>query len=127
MSNANVVYQFKITLKEIKPPLWRRIQVPATYSFWDLHVAIQDSMGWTDTHLHNFEILNPVTHRLDEIGIPDTEFFENDIKPGWKKKIAAGRTDIRGFLRLLWIRQEWGQACKHAFVLQHLVNYPHPL
>ena len=88
MKNANVVYQFKITLKGIKPPIWRRIQVPATYSFWDLHVAIQDSMGWTDTHLHNFEIMNPVKHRREEIGIPDTEFFENDIKPGWKKKIA---------------------------------------
>ncbi|GAH47450.1 unnamed protein product, partial [marine sediment metagenome] len=37
------VYQFKITLKEIKPPIWRRIIVPETYSFWDLHVAIQDS------------------------------------------------------------------------------------
>ena len=42
----NKVYQFKISLKEIKPPIWRRIQVPDTYSFWDLHVAIQDSMGW---------------------------------------------------------------------------------
>ncbi|GAH94095.1 unnamed protein product [marine sediment metagenome] len=40
------VYQFKITLKDIKPPIWRKIQVPKTYTFYDLHVAIQDSMGW---------------------------------------------------------------------------------
>ena len=55
----NQVYQFKITLDEIKPPIWRRIQVPETYTFWDLHVAIQDAMGWLDYHLHEFEILNP--------------------------------------------------------------------
>ena len=40
-----LVYQFKISLYEIEPRIWRRIQVPAKYSFWDLHVAIQDVMG----------------------------------------------------------------------------------
>lgn len=39
------VIQFKITLQGTKPPIWRRIQVPSTYSFWDWHVAIQNSCG----------------------------------------------------------------------------------
>jgi hypothetical protein len=55
------VFQFKISLKGIKPPIWRRIQVPHTYTFWDLHVAVQDAMGWADTHLHYFEVVNPST------------------------------------------------------------------
>ncbi len=38
------VYQFRIELQEITPAVWRRIQVPETYTFWDLHVAIQDSI-----------------------------------------------------------------------------------
>ena len=54
----SVVYQFKITLKDTKPPVWRRIQVPGNYTFWDLHVAIQDAMGWTDYHLHEFDHVN---------------------------------------------------------------------
>jgi hypothetical protein len=37
----NLAYQFKISLPEIVPEIWRRIQVPAGYSFWDLHVALQ--------------------------------------------------------------------------------------
>lgn len=82
------VYQFIITLREIKPPIRRRIQVPETYSFWDLHVAIQDSMGWTDTHLHNFDIVNPKTGRRQAIGIPDDDFMDQKISPGWKKMIA---------------------------------------
>ena len=82
------VYQFKITLKGIRPPVWRRIQVPETYTFWDLHVAIQDSMGWTDTHLHHFAIKNPLTGRREEIGIPDDDFMEVKIRPGWKRKIV---------------------------------------
>ena len=82
------VYQFKITLKGIKPLIWRRIHVPENYSFWDLHVAIQDSMGWTDTHLHHFEIMNPSTGRREEIGIPAEDYIDSAIFAGWKRKIA---------------------------------------
>ncbi|PKK85297.1 MAG: hypothetical protein CVT48_06055, partial [Thermoplasmata archaeon HGW-Thermoplasmata-1] len=32
------VYQFRVGLEETRPPVWRRIQVPETYTFWDLHV-----------------------------------------------------------------------------------------
>uniref|UniRef100_A0A914CDZ7 TnpR protein n=1 Tax=Acrobeloides nanus TaxID=290746 RepID=A0A914CDZ7_9BILA len=49
------VYQFKVTLQDSNPPIWRRIQVPANYVFWNLHVAIADAMGWKDYHLHSFE------------------------------------------------------------------------
>ena len=45
----DTVYQFKVTLQGIRPPIWRGIQVPGNYSFWDLHVAIQDAMGWWDS------------------------------------------------------------------------------
>jgi len=83
------IFQFKITLKGIRPPIWRRIQVPETYTFWDLHVAIQDAMGWFDSHLHRFEILNHSTGMKEEIGIPDEEFeWDTVTLPGWEQKIA---------------------------------------
>ena len=84
----NQVYQFKITLKDIKPLIWRRIQVPKTYTFWDLHIAIQDSMGWFDSHLHEFEITNPLTGLKTLIGIPGEDFVDYKVLPGWKIKIA---------------------------------------
>jgi len=40
------VYQFKISLEATEPPIWRRIQVPETYTFWDLHVASRVRRGW---------------------------------------------------------------------------------
>lgn len=52
------VYKFKITLLGTKPPVWRRILVPENYTFYDLHVAVQGAMGWTDSHLHCFEKRN---------------------------------------------------------------------
>ena len=84
------VYQFKITLKGTKPPVWRRIQVPETYTFYDLHVAIQDAMGWTDTHLHEFTIQHPQKMREVNIGIPDDDAldFGRVVLEGWSNKIA---------------------------------------
>jgi hypothetical protein len=49
------IYQLKITLAEIPPPIWRRIQVPGTILLCCLHDALQAVFGWTDSHLHNFE------------------------------------------------------------------------
>jgi hypothetical protein len=82
--------QFKITLAEVQPPVWRRIEVPASYSFWDLHVAVQDAMGWLDCHLHMFRLRNPGSREIDEIGIPDEDAFEGDpvCLPGWEISIA---------------------------------------
>ena len=85
----NQVYQFKITLEGIRPPIWRRIQVPETYTFLDLHVAIQDAMGWSDYHLHLFEVGDPSTGMKIEIGIPEKEFGEyGETLQERNKKIA---------------------------------------
>jgi len=70
------VYQFKITLLGVNPPVWRRIQVPETYDFWELHVAIQDAMGWYDYHLHEFYIKDPQTGKEIFISMPDEEDLE---------------------------------------------------
>src|SRR5262245_10797621 len=43
---CDTVLCFTVTLDETAPPIWRRIEIPATYDFWGLHVAIQDAMGW---------------------------------------------------------------------------------
>lgn len=81
MKRTPLVCQFKISLHGSVVPVWRRIQVPAKYSFWDLHVAIQDSMGWLDYHLHRFEFRQG--KKRIEIGIPDEEYNER-ILPGWE-------------------------------------------
>ncbi len=81
------VYQFRINLQGINPLIWRRIQVPETYTFWDLHVAIQDAMGWTDSHLHEFDVIDPLDGETLRIGIPD-EDFEGEIIPDWEMNIS---------------------------------------
>jgi hypothetical protein len=50
------MYQLKITLQDIKPPIWRRLCVPGTTTLAVLHDVIQTAFGWTDSHLHEFSI-----------------------------------------------------------------------
>lgn len=88
MTRSRSIYQFSVTLLEVEPRIWRRIQVPAGYSFWDLHVAIQDSMGWLDYHLHEFRLKKPRGRKVVEIGIPDTE-TDRDVLPGWEVPISS--------------------------------------
>lgn len=83
-SGGKLILQFRIELLGVEPPIWRRIQVPASYTFWDLHVAIQDAMGWRDYHLHAFRVVGSE----DVIGIPDREGDDPlETKPGWDLRV----------------------------------------
>ena len=53
---SNLICQMKITLKDVKPPIWRRIQVKSDITLKVLHRIIQEVMGWEDGHLHKFNI-----------------------------------------------------------------------
>ncbi len=54
-AKTDLLFQFKITLLDIKPAIWRRIQVPDC-TLVDLHEYIQAAFGWENYHLHQFEI-----------------------------------------------------------------------
>jgi hypothetical protein len=90
--NDRILLQFLIVLCETDPLIWRRIQVPSTYSFWDLHVAIQDAMGWKDYHLHEFQVARPTKlkgKRIEFVGIPgDDPYEDRQRRPSWKTWIA---------------------------------------
>lgn len=48
------IYHLRITLRDSKPPIWRRVAVPSHIKLGQLHEVIQIAMGWTNSHLHQF-------------------------------------------------------------------------
>lgn len=113
------VMQFKVTLLDISPPVWRRIQVPETYTFWDLHVAIQDAMGWLDYHLHAFTMNDPKTGEECEIGIPDEDGWSDiETLPGWELAIAEWFTAEQSAAPYLY---DFGDSWEHLVELEEVL------
>jgi len=81
------IYRFRISLRDIEPEIWRQIEVPGSYSFWDLHVAIQDAMGWLDYHLHEFIPAGTPAAPAESIGIPDGPHDE-EVAAGWEEPLS---------------------------------------
>jgi Plasmid pRiA4b ORF-3-like protein len=50
------IYRIKITLEHVKPPVWRRIEVPGDITLARLHAVIQRVMGWDDYHMWSFQV-----------------------------------------------------------------------
>jgi hypothetical protein len=67
--NKTEIYQLKITLRGSKPPIWRRVQVRSDINLATLHRIIQEAMGWTDSHLHQFRVGETY------YGVPDQDDF----------------------------------------------------
>lgn len=54
-STNQQIYQLKVTLRGVRPPIWRRIQVSGRTSLFELHDILQVVMGWENGHLYEFE------------------------------------------------------------------------
>jgi Plasmid pRiA4b ORF-3-like protein len=50
------IARIKITLNDIKPVIWRRVEVPLTSSLKALHEVIQPVMLFENYHLFQFDI-----------------------------------------------------------------------
>ena len=84
-SATGEVLRIKVTLDGIRPPIWRRIEISADATFWQLHVAIQDAMGWTDSHLHEFAVGS--SYRGTRIGLPGAATDFSETLPGWRVSV----------------------------------------
>jgi hypothetical protein len=65
---ADAILQLKVTLVEVEPRVWRRLLVPAGITLAKLHAALQDAMGWTNSHLHSFEVAG---RRIGMVGVEE--------------------------------------------------------
>jgi len=102
------IYQVKVSLKGAKPPIWRRLLVPSNLTLGQFHMVLQISMGWTDSHLHQFisdgvyygmsdeeldswmEIENENKFKLSQLLTKekDSLVYEYDFGDGWEHKVT---------------------------------------
>lgn len=101
------IYETRITLQGVSPPIWRRLQVPADISLEYLHNVLQIVMGWESGHLHQF-IVNG-----DSYGTPDAEFL-TDIQD----ENAYRLSDLVGEGGRLAYEYDFGDAWMHEIRIE---------
>ena len=109
------IYRLKVTLRDIRPAVWRRIEVPADTPLFDLHRVLQGAMGWTNSHLHQF------IHRGTYYGPPDRDFGTPTV--------SERRTQLHDLFhrpkdRLIY-EYDFGDSWEHDVVLEAIVE-PQP-
>lgn len=112
--------QLKIELLWIEPPVWRRIVVPATIPLGKLHLVIQACMGWTDSHLHEFEIAD-CRYGMADPDWPDDTLSEKKVS--LSKALGAKKT----FRYVYDFGDDWEHRIKVEKVLPPDASLRHPL
>jgi hypothetical protein len=112
--HSRSMYQLKVTLRDIRPPIWRRLEVRSDITLARLHDAIQDSMGWTDTHLHQFEC--------------DGELFGTPSADDWADIQSERRVRLDELLQhpkqQLEYVYDFGDSWRHRVVLEKVLPTP---
>src|SRR5919112_6802849 len=75
------VFELEIVLQQVEPPVRRRVQVPGEIDLAVLHEVVQSVMGWTNSHLHEFEIDG------QRYGIPDSDWDGQGVTDEAKSKL----------------------------------------
>ena len=107
------IFQFKVTLKDSKPKIWRRFQAEDDLMFFDLHYIIQAVMGWENDHLYQF-----IVEKNRYIG--DPEMLESDdIMDDGKTKLS----DIFNEPKTKIIYEyDFGDGWEHELVLEKILE-----
>jgi len=106
------VYQIKISLCSSDPLIWRRILIPSSVLLSDLHIVIQNCMGWQNYHLHQYikegnlysensgddlwEEMDTIDYngmKLSDLlhNESDSMIYEYDFGDGWKHNLIVER------------------------------------
>lgn len=110
MKSPPMIYHLKVTLRHVKPPVWRRIEVPADIKLGKLHEVLQIAMGWTDSHLHGFR------KGRESYGVPDPDF------PGDFKNERNVRLDsLAGEGETLIYEYDFGDGWEHDLKVEKIV------
>lgn len=107
--------QLKIELRGVKPLVWRRILVPESVTLAKLHLILQWSMGWTNSHLHEYEIAR------QRYGIPDDDDWPG-AEPVLDERRVRLKPLIESGLRRFTYQYDFGDSWEHVIKVEHLVS-----
>jgi len=112
---AKELYQIHISMKWIKPKIWRRVLIPSDMTLEDLHKVIQTVMGWTNTHMHQF--------------VKDNKFYrkktEDDVDWGYVDEIDYENILVSDLISAekdsMIYEYDFGDGWEHIILLEKII------
>ncbi len=109
-------YQFKIQIKGVtKPPVWRKIIVPADFTFLRFHNVIQTAFGWEDCHLFEFD--DKDYQGSIRIALPSEDDSDFRIKVQDASKVKLSEIFAGDIRKLLYV-YDFGDYWVHEITLE---------
>lgn len=109
--NRAMIYELKVTLRDTRPPIWRRIRVRSDITLFKLHSILQYVMGWMDGHMHQFVVGAKTYGRVDR------EFPECE-----NEKKALLSQVLRKPKDSFVYEYDFGDGWEHAVVLEQVLE-----
>jgi len=106
------ICRLTVTLHGIVPPIWRRLEVPAWVTLAKLHELLQVALGWTNSHLHVFEI------GRERIAVPfELEQLADGSITRSARIVKLGDVIDHGFLRFGY-QYDLGDSWRHSIDIE---------
>lgn len=116
MGTAGVqVVQLKVTLQEVEPAVWRRIQVRRQVRLDRLHLIIQAVMGWTNSHLHGFLIKGQRYRALEQ-------FYEDIDEPDMHDEKEFRLKKLVDDGDVLEYEYDFGDCWQHEIIVEKVME-----
>lgn len=113
-ASATPIYQLKLVLEQVTPPVWRRMLIPADTTLPDLHAIIQIAMGWEDDHLHEFIVAHKRYSDPSAGGIDDL-FDDDEVASESKVRLRAIAPAVRNSFRYHY---DFGDSWMHKLTVE---------
>lgn len=113
--NAQSIYQLKITLKGVRPPIWRRVLVRSNSTLGQLHWVVQFSMGWTNSHLHSFAIQGV------EYGVPMPELGFDEMGLENEQPVKLSNVIPREKFKFSYL-YDFGDSWEHEILVEKILE-----
>jgi hypothetical protein len=105
---TETVHRLKITLRSVKPPVWRRIEVASDTTLGELSAMFEGVMGWYGGHLHAFDVDGTDYSR------PDPDWDSDDLD---ENKYRLGDVLPAVGAKMTW-DYDFGDGWRHNVVVE---------
>ncbi|GAB2867985.1 plasmid pRiA4b ORF-3 family protein [Nocardioides pacificus] len=112
-------FRVRLDLRDAKPPVWRRLELPGDLTLPRLHDVIQAAMGWANSHLHRFRTgsdhRSPYFVTTFDLEEGEDGTLEDDVR---LDQLVAEKGNQ------LWYEYDFGDGWDHKLVVEEVLDEP---